>query len=463
MRKIYNLTFLFLIVFLSFSFSGGINLPTPEKIVLDNGLTVYYLYNSELPIVSFRLLVANAGTAYETSKLEGISSVTATLLLKGTENLGAEEIADQIDFMGAFLNENSNAEYTAFEGDCLSEHFSKLFSIASDSILKPALKDEEFKKEISKRVDDIISIKDNPRRAVNYYFRKAYFGNHPLGNLSVGNESSLKAMSLDDVKKYFKSHYRPDVSILSVVGNIDKETLIKIIGETIAKWQKPSTEKPTAVLPKHLEVKGRKIILIDKPDATQTYFVLGKAGIPMGDKLAPEEKVVETLFGGRFTSWLNTELRIKRGLTYGARTTALFWKNFGLFYNSSYTKNKSIGEMLDIVLDLQNKARSEGFSEKEIESSINYISGQFPPELEDNPSKADAYAQLAFYGLGFDYYSNLLEGVKKVSIKSANKAADQLIPEDDFVLVLLGKASEIRPLIKKFGTFTEKKVSDIGF
>jgi zinc protease len=209
--------------------------------------------------------------------------------------------------------------------------------------------------------------------------------------------------------------------------------------------------------------KGQKLVLIDKPDATQAYWVLGAPGYAVGDKITPQAAVMNTLFGGRFTSWLSTELRIKRGLTYGASSNFQSWTPGGIFSASSYTMNEKIGEMLQIAFDLLKKARAEGFSAEEIESGRNYLLGQFPPTLETNASKATAYVRLTFYNLGFEYYDRYLANISNVSGQQAKDAAVKLIPETDFVLVVVGKAADIKKQLEKFGTWTEKKITDPDF
>ena len=118
--------------------------------------------------------------------------------------------------------------------------------------------------------------------------------------------------------------------------------------------------------------------------------------------------------------------------------------------------------MLQITFDLLKKARAEGFAAEELESARNYIQGQFPPTLETNASKASTYARLAFYNLGFDYFDKFMDSVAKTTV-AETKAAAQLLPEKDYVLVVVGKAAEIKDQLAKFGTWTEKKISDPGF
>jgi len=442
---------------------SGIKLPEPEKIILDNGMTIYYLHDNSLPVVSFQFMMVGAGTAYEPAGIEGISDFTAEMLLRGNSAMTADEIAGELDFLGSTLRVRSSEEFMTMTGFCVSEYFPKLIEIASVSLISPSFKDDEIKKEVFKRMENITSIKDDAQDAMSYYFQKAYFGKHPMGNLDIGNKDSLKRLNKIKVENYFNTYYRPDSLKLAVVGNVDKKTLIDLLNKNFGKWNNPDGKKPNLEIPALPEIKGKRLLLIDKPDATQTYFILGSPGYSRNDKIETEARIIRTLFGGRFTSWLNTELRIKRGLTYGARCRMTSYKDGGIIQSLSFTQNKNIGQMLDIVFDLHSKARSEGFSATEVESARNYILGQFPPRLERGIAKAAAYIDLAYYNLGFDYYTKLLSSISKAEKPAIDKAALKLLPQDNFVLVLIGKADEIIPLLEKYGKFEVRKISAPGF
>ncbi len=438
-------------------------LPAPEKFVLKNGLTVYHLRNSDLPVVSIRMIIKGAGSAFEPAASEGAAGLTASLMMKGTSKMDADAIAEALDFMGASFGIAAAEEYAQVYGDSLAEHFPRLMEIAAGCLADPAFAADEFEKERSLTIDGLKSAKDNPGSAVRYYFQKAYFGGHPMGYLASGTETSLKTMTAQAVKEFYKKHFRPDRIVAAVVGDIDKAKLVPLLEGTVGRMANPPGAAPSDAIPALPRPKGRKLLLIDKPDATQAYFVLGAPGYAMGDKITAAASAMNTLFGGRFTSWLNTELRIKRGLTYGAGSNARTWASGGLFTISSYTKNDKIGEMLDIVFDLLRKGAKEGFSAEEIESGRNYILGQFPPTLETNSSKAGAYVRLAFYKLGFDQYDKYLNEVGRLTPASVKAAAATLLPQEDLVLVVVGKASDIRPLLAKYGTWQEKKISDPDF
>lgn len=443
--------------------AAGPALPAPQKISLSNGLTVYVLKNAELPLVSFRMFVRGAGSAFEPGEAEGVANLVTALMTRGTAQMDAEAIAEALDFMGASLSFSAAEEYAQASGDSLTQHFPRLMEIAADCLTGPSFKDEEFVKERSRRIDGLKAAKDNPGAAVRLYFQKAYFGGHPMGRLAGGTEASLGRMTVQSVKDFYGRHYRPDRAVAAVVGDIDAAALKPLLEKTLGRWRNPAGAAPVDVLPALPRPEGRQLLLVDKPDATQAYFVLGAPGYPMGDRITPQATIMNTLWGGRFTSWLNTELRIKRGLTYGASSSFRTWVSGGIFQASSYTKNDKIGEMLDITLGLLGKADRDGFPAEDVESARNYVQGQFPPTLETNAAKASAYVRLAFYKLGFDYYDKYMAAIGKVTPAEAKAAAARLLPKTDYVLVVVGKAADIKPLLAKFGTWREKKISDPGF
>ncbi len=438
-------------------------LPQPEKIVLKNGLTIYHLKNSSVPMVSFRMIIKGAGSAFEPADLDGLAGLAAGLAMKGTSTMDAGAIAESLDFMGADLRMSASEEFSQVSGESLTEHFPKLLEIAAACLTDAAFSDSEFAKEQARLIDSIKDIKDNPSRAVYYYFLKAYFGSNPMGRLSPGTETSLRKMTAPAVRDFFRSRWLPDRAVAAVVGDIDRDKLVALAESTLGKWKKRPGAAPARTVPAPPAIKGVKLLLVDKPDANQAYFVLGGPGYAMGDPVSAPAAVMNTLWGGRFTSWLNSELRIKRGLTYGARSSTMQWMSGGIFLATSYTRNDKIGEMLQITFDLLAKGSKPGFQAEEIESGRNYILGQFPPSLETNGSKANAYVRLAFYDLGFDYYDHYLREIGGIKKAEVDEAAAGILPSKDYVLVVVGKADDIRGQLKKFGTWQEKKITDPDF
>jgi zinc protease len=436
-------------------------LPQPLQFELGNGMTVLLHQDGELPLVSFRLLLPGGGSAFESA--DGLADLTAQLLLKGTADKTAAQIAEELDRLGATLEFTARDEFLEIAGSTLSENFNRLLTLASGCLLGPTFLPEEFAKERQRRIDAISQMKDEPSQAVRLYFRKAYFGSHPLGRLSTGTVATLQRMTVEEVRAFYKRCLRPERAILAVCGRISPEELKRLLASTLDRWPRSVEALPGLDLPPLPAVDRKHCVLIDKPDASQAYFILGVPGLPYGSEVSPQAQVMNTLFGGRFTSWLVDELRIKRGLTYGASSRLQSWRQGGIFTISSFTKNDKIGEMLAITFELLAKARKKGFSDLEVESARNYILGQFPPSLESLSSKTRAYSDLFFYKLGFRYYDDMMAQVTQTRAGAVNHMADALFPEKNYVLVVVGKADDIRRQLVPFGKFQEKKISASDF
>ena len=452
-----------LTVVLAAAAGPSFNLPAPHSFKLRNGLTVYCLQDRSLPLVGFRLLIPGAGTAAELEKLEGSADLMAELLMKGAAGKSAQQVAEALDFTGASLQVYAAEEYLSISGQSLVRFWPDLVQLTSECLLQPTFSDSEFVKEIDRRIDGIKAIKDEPSAAVRFYFRKAYWRSHPLGRLSVANETSLRAMTVDDIRRLYRATVRPDQALLAVVGDIDVADLRVELEKEFSLWKKSAKAVPVTKWPDLPVPSFKRCLLVDKPDASQAYFILGAPGLAVGDANSASAQVMNTLFGGRFTSWLNGELRIKRGWTYGARSSLDSWKPGGLFTISSYTKNDQIGEMLRVSIELLNKAKTEGFNQDEMISGRNYVLGQFPLKFETLMSKARAYTDLSFYGLPFTYYTTFLAGVQSSTVESVHQQAQRLMPQDHYVLVVIGKADEIREQLQPFGSWEIRSISESGF
>jgi len=210
-------------------------------------------------------------------------------------------------------------------------------------------------------------------------------------------------------------------------------------------------------------VEGRHVLLVDKPDATQTYFRFGNVGVAKGNEDTAVLDLVNTVFGGRFTSWLQYEMRTQNGLTYNAHSRFIERTVPGAFYISSFTQTATTEKAIDMAMDILKRLHEKGLSDKEMESARNYIRGQFPPDFESGGDLADAIIELEFYGLDRDYINGHTSRVDAVTAEDVRRAIAKHYPMDNLSLVMIGQADEIGSIAKKYGQVTRRKISDVGF
>jgi predicted Zn-dependent peptidase len=211
-------------------------------------------------------------------------------------------------------------------------------------------------------------------------------------------------------------------------------------------------------------VDGRPVLLVDKPGATQTYFWLGSVGASRTDPARTSQSVVNTVFGGRFTSMLNTELRIKSGLTYGARASFNRSSQPGAFSIASYTETGTTTQAIDLALETLARLHKDGLDAGQLQSSQSYILGQFPPTLETSGQIAARLADMLFYGLGPEDVNEYAARVMQVDAAAVRSTIERSFPQpENLVMVLIGDAAKIRDAVKKYGPVTEMKIGDPQF
>jgi predicted Zn-dependent peptidase len=211
-------------------------------------------------------------------------------------------------------------------------------------------------------------------------------------------------------------------------------------------------------------VTGTRVLLVDSPGSSQTYFWLGNVGVDRRYSGRPALDLVNTLYGGRFTSILNTELRIKSGLSYGASSRFTRASIPGEFAIRSFTQTDTTAQAIDVTLVTLEKLKHGDLAPEMLESARAYVLGQFPLSFETAANWAATLADLEFYGLGRDYIEGYPPALAKVDLaETAAVIADAYPRRSDLVIVLIGDAAKIRELAVKYGTVTEMKISEPDF
>ena len=211
-------------------------------------------------------------------------------------------------------------------------------------------------------------------------------------------------------------------------------------------------------------VKGKHLLLVDKTDASQTYFEIGNIGASATDPDRVAIRVVNTAFGGTFASILNTALRIDSGYTYGAQSFFQPQKVAGPFAIASFTKNETTVPAIDLALKVLDDLHKNGLTAVQLDTAKKYLKGQFPPRIETSAQLAGRIATNEFYGLDDNEINQLEARIDAVTLESTKQIIAKHFPKENLVFVLIGKAAEIRPAVKKYAeTMDERKISEPGF
>ena len=440
---------------------GTLKLPPSRKVTLRNGMTVLLMEQHEVPLISFNLIV-KAGSAADPAGKEGVASVTAELLRKGTRSRSADQLSGELDFIGGVLNATATFDYTSANAEFVKKDINKGLDLFSDVLLNPRFPQDEVTKILKQRIDGIKGAKDQAQAVIGTYFNAYLYGNHPYGRPAAGDEKSLAAVTRDDVQKFYQSYYSPSNTILAVVGDFSSADMERMLTERFGTWA--ARPAPPVTIPDAPAFSGKKLLLVDKPDSTQTFFIVGNVGISRTNPDRVYISVINTLFGGRFTSMLNTELRIKSGLSYGARSSFSERKARGPFVISTFTRNETTEKAIDLTLEVIKRLHEKGVTEEELKSAKTYLKGQFPPTIETNDQLAGTLAQLELYGLDENDINGLYARIDSMTMADAQRVIKQYFPLDDLVFVLIGKAEEIKKVAQKYAQkLDSKSINQPGF
>ncbi len=441
--------------------SGGLKLPPYKKVRMKNGMTVLLMEQHEVPLIGFSFII-KAGSIADPAGKEGLAEITGGLLRKGTKTRSSDKISAELDFIGGQLSAGAGPDYTSGRAEFVKKDVGKGVDLLADTMLNPTFPQDEVDKLLKQSIDGIKAGKDQAQGVIGYYYNAYLYGNHLYGRPTEGDERSLASITRDDVVKFYQTYYTPSNTILAVVGDFNPAEMERKLSEKFGGW--PEKAAPAINLTDAQPVQGKRLLLVDKPDSTQTYYQIGNIGIARNNPDRIYIGVINTLFGGRFTSMLNDALRINSGLTYGARSSFDQRKVRGPFAISTFTSNATTEKAIDMTLDVLRRLHEKGITEADLKSAKNYIKGQFPPQIETNDQLAGLIAQLEFYGLDErdinDYYAK----IDAMTMADAQRVIKQYFPLDNLVFVLIGKASEIGSVARKYASKIDaKSISQMGF
>ncbi len=415
-----------------------------QSFTLKNGLQVFVVENHKLPRIQFSLELRN-DPIIEGSKA-GYVSIAGDLIGKGTTSRTKAQLDEEIDFIGAVLNTSSSG----INASSLSKHTNKLLELMTDVLYNPSFLPEELEKIKTQTISGLAARKDDPEAiAANVRTVLVYGKNHPYGE--VQREETVKAITIDDCKKYYATYFKPNNSYLAIVGDIDLKKAKKLVEKYFGKWQKGEVQNPTYTMPSQPE--KTFIALVDRPASVQSviniaYPIELKPGTPDAIKIGVANNI---LGSSGLSSRLNKNLREDKAFTYGAHSSINSDKLVGSFDADASVRNEVTDSAVhEFLLELR-KLSKEPVSDEELSAAKAYISGAFGRSLERPQTVANFALNTARYNLPKDYYANYVKNVAAVSKEDVLAASQKYIRPENAYIVVVGKGSEIADKLKPFG------------
>jgi zinc protease len=413
-------------------------MPPVQRRVLPNHLVLLASEDHALPFVTLQLLI-DSGSRKDPSGEEGLAYLTARGLLLGTSGRAVNQIHAELDFMGASLNSSSGRDYATLTLRVLKKDLDKGLDLFMEVLTQSVFPEEEVMREIEKTLAAIQSREDQPDEVAEKAFLKTLFLNSPYGHPVEGTRESVSKLTREGVARFYRSHYHPNHSILTVIGDMTKEELKSKLIPRLEKW--PMGEIPKLPFRSKFEEK-QKTVKINRP-ITQANIVLGHAGVSRDNPDFYAITVMNYILGGGgFVSRLVEEIRNKRGLAYSVGSYFDPGKYPGSFQIVLQTKNASAREALALSIQEMERIQKELVSEKELEGAKKYLIGSFPMRLDTQGKLANFLTQVEYYGLGLDYPEKYPSLIRSVTREEVLRVAKKYLHPKWYVLVIVANLKE---------------------
>jgi predicted Zn-dependent peptidase len=441
---------------------NGVKVPPFERVQLPNGAVVLLTERHDVPLIAFTAVV-RGGAVSDPAGESGMASLLAGLLQKGAGSRDAVQFAETVASVGGQIDAAASTESIRVSGSFLARDQQLMVELLADLLQRPRLEQAQFDSLRARQIEFIRAAKESDLAALIPIYGESYlFAGHPYGRSVDGSERSLAAIKHADLQRYYQEQVGADRLIVAVAGDFKTAQMKPRISRAFSGWRKASAALPP--IPKAERAASRRVLLVDAPESVQSYFWAGTVAVPRSDPRRPALDVTNTLFGGRFTSMLNTELRVRTGLSYGASSNFDRLAQTGHWAMSSFTKTQTTVEAIDLALATLAKLHESGLEPAMLESGKSYVQGQFPLALETSAQWAAQLATLEFYGLDRHYIDDYSAQLAAVTPADARKVIDEVYPPGtSLALVVVGNAAAIREGLRKYGPITEMKLADPTF
>jgi zinc protease len=442
----------------SASATGGVDAPpppsarpeikfaAPKETKLPNGLRVIVAERPDLPLLAAQILVRNGAEA-DPEGLAGAASMTGALLTKGTETMPAPEIASVIESLGGSIDSGAGWDASAASVAVMSDKAKPALKILADVVLHPAFKQEEIDRLKSQRLDNLRVALQQPGSLARFVTDRVVFGARDYGHAVIGTLESLQTIARDQIAKFYKSHYAPQNAAFILAGNVTLEQGRDFAEEFFGAWKneglQPNETQRFAVT----DWKPQSVV-IDMPEAGQAAVTVAKPAIKRNSPEYYPALVANAALGNGFVSRLNREIRIKRGLSYGAGSSIDARRQPGPFNASAQTKNQSAAEVATLIESELKRVATDPVQGEELRSRQAVLTGRYARSLETNQGFVSQISNLAAYDLPLDTLDKFIPSIDAVTTEEVTAFAKKYFTTPAS-LVIVGKAADFLEALRK--------------
>lgn len=431
---------------------AAVQLTTPPvaDFRLENGLRVLVAERDGLPLVSARLSF-NAGSADDPEDKAGLASMTANLLTQGAAGRPAPVIASQIEALGANVGASSGPDFTTLYANAPANVFPQALGLMAELARSPDFPAEELERQRAQAVDNLRVALSSPGQIASMVTGRVIYGTAPYGTPGSGTLTSLEALSREDVAAFHTQNYGPTGATLVFSGDIDEATARTLATQMFGDWQDDAASQAglaarDAAIAAYGGPAGAimppRVIVVDQPGAGQAAVYAAIRSLPRDNPDYFPLTLGNTLLGGSFTSRLNQEIRIEKGLSYGVRSSLGLREDDGAFVASAQTRNDAVVEVTDLLMANIARMSAEAPSEHEMTTRRAIVAGGFGDALGTVDGLGSQVASLALYDLPISDLATYVGNVEAVTADQVQSAFARNLPANRASLVVVGDARQ---------------------
>ncbi|HVJ20346.1 MAG TPA: pitrilysin family protein [Polyangiaceae bacterium] len=402
--------------------------------------TVMVEHNTDLPLVSISVAV-RLGALADPLGVEGATRLLARLMKRSAGGRSAEIIDAEIDAMGGALSVDVSASTIVFHGAVIARSLARFADLLVDVVARPGLDEGELGLLKRETEAELVEALDDDRTLARRWFRRSMFGGHPYGRPISGTATTLAAVTPDTLRALYRRLFVRENLMFAFSGYV-LESEAHAIAERIAAAL-PSGAVARDETPEPAAPAGRRLVIVDKPDRTQTQIIIGGLGSHPSDPDHFPLLLANTAFGGTFTARLMQEVRVKRGWSYGAYASLPYDRRRQAFSMWTFPKAGDAAECIKLELELLAQWRQSGISEGELAWCKDFLVRSHAFAIDTASKRVGLLLDAALYDLPPGYHARYLDAIKAVTLESANRAVAERIPSDNLVLTVVGTEPQI--------------------
>jgi predicted Zn-dependent peptidase len=420
-----------------------IQVASPVKFTLANGLKVFVVKNTKLPKVTATLALDVDG--FKEGDKAGLADMSGQLLKRGTATKSKAELDEAVEFLGGSLFTSSQSASVS----SLKTNFPKLMELMAEVILRPALSSDELEKVRKQTISGIESNKDDADAISNNVMKKLVYGaNHAFGEITT--VKTVNAIKVDDVKNFIKTYWIPNNAYLVFVGDIDPANAKLLAEKNFGSWAKGVYARP--IYEKPAIPNTTYVAIVDRPASVQSVVAIATTvNLTKGSPNDIPSNVMNNILGGGFSGRLFANLREKHAFTYGAYSSISPSKQIGMFSAEASVRNEKTDSSIQEILYELNIIRNTKVGDTELSRMKNYLAGGFARSLESPNTIANFALSIAVNNLPEDYYQKYLTNLAAVDAQKVQEVATALLNPSKMHIVIVGNAKQIAKGLEKYG------------